>query len=108
MLMTINLYWPLFNLLPVWPLDGGRLTREICQAVNWNQGTRISLIISMAAAGFLAVNTALAINGKQHVPYLNGGGMYSVIFFAVLALQSFQLLQQENQRNIFSDRSPWE
>src|SRR5262249_11769242 len=29
-LWWINLVWPLFNLVPVWPLDGGQITREVC------------------------------------------------------------------------------
>src|SRR5262249_8193181 len=29
LLMFINLVWALFNLLPVWPLDGGQVSREL-------------------------------------------------------------------------------
>src|SRR5262249_58800220 len=31
MLLSVCLFWALFNLLPVWPLDGGMITREVCQ-----------------------------------------------------------------------------
>ena len=29
-MIFINLFWPLLNLLPVWPLDGGQIAREAC------------------------------------------------------------------------------
>src|SRR5262249_12009260 len=29
-LILITLYWPLLNLAPVWPLDGGQVSREFC------------------------------------------------------------------------------
>jgi Zn-dependent protease len=54
MLMWINLFWPLFNLMPVWPLDGGMVTREICTGLSRQNGLQISLRISFAAALLLA------------------------------------------------------
>ncbi len=33
MLLVINLFWGLFNLLPIFPLDGGQVTREVCEAL---------------------------------------------------------------------------
>src|SRR5438105_4403978 len=55
MLMNINLIWPLFNLLPVWPLDGGMVSREICEGASRREGTKVSLMISIVTAGFIAV-----------------------------------------------------
>jgi len=34
----INLYWGLINLLPVLPLDGGRICQEICLKINARKG----------------------------------------------------------------------
>ena len=34
MLLVINLFWALLNLLPVWPMDGGKVTREACVAAS--------------------------------------------------------------------------
>jgi len=28
-MLFINLFWPLLNLLPIWPLDGGQISREL-------------------------------------------------------------------------------
>src|SRR5262249_43255267 len=36
--MDINLYWPLLNLVPVWPLDGGRVARELCTWLSPRNG----------------------------------------------------------------------
>src|SRR5262245_2940933 len=32
MLLEINIFWPVLNLLPIWPLDGGKVIRELCEA----------------------------------------------------------------------------
>ncbi len=103
----INLIWPLMNLVPVWPLDGGMVMREFCEWISPREGTRVSLGISMASAGFLAVNTLLFINRQAHVPYLHGYGMYTVLFLAMLVFESYQLLKL--YRNPWDDdRQPWE
>src|SRR5262249_52324972 len=46
-LLVINLFWALMNLLPVWPLDGGQITRELCIAASRHDGLRVSLMISI-------------------------------------------------------------
>jgi stage IV sporulation protein FB len=107
MMESINLTWPLLNLLPVWPLDGGMVMREFCEWLSPQAGTRVSLGISMIAAGFLAINTLLYVNRQSHVPYLHGFGMYTVLFFAMLVFESYQLLKL--YRNPWDDdRQPWE
>ncbi|MBX7102952.1 MAG: site-2 protease family protein [Gemmataceae bacterium] len=93
-MVFINLLWPLFNLLPVWPLDGGMVCREVCEAANPRSGTRVSLGISIATAAFIAINTVAASNGRPIIPYLHGYGMYTVILFGLLAFESYQLLRQ--------------
>lgn len=107
-LMDINLYWPLFNLLPIWPLDGGKVMRELCSAFSAS-GVRNSLGISMAAAGFIAVHALLASNGKFQIPYLPTS-TFAAIFFALLAFESYQLLQQTRFMHYEppDDRLPWE
>ncbi len=102
MMMFVNLYWPLFNLLPIWPLDGGMVSRELCEAGSPRDGTRISLIISIAAAVFLVINSVLARNGKPIVPYIVMGN-YGMLLFAMLAFESFQLLQQLGSRSDYGD-----
>src|SRR5262249_54958026 len=55
-MIEINLFWPILNLLPIWPLDGGQITRESCLGLSRDNGLRVSLGISLVVAGLLAFN----------------------------------------------------
>jgi Zn-dependent protease len=46
-LIWVNLAWPILNLLPIWPLDGGMISREVFQGFAPETGTATSLIVSM-------------------------------------------------------------
>lgn len=94
MLWIINLYWPLMNLLPIWPLDGGQVSREVCEATSRRNGTATSLTISVICAAVIAINGLAAMNGQPIIPYLPVGGMFTVIMFGLLAFESWQLLQR--------------
>jgi Zn-dependent protease len=112
-LLQINIYWPLLNLLPVWPLDGGRVSRELFVWGSSRRGVEYSLILSMATAGILALNSLSEMNNGPHIPYLLTGGWFFVIFFAMLAIESFQYYQFEKSRqarpfDYDTERLPWE
>lgn len=78
-LFGINIFWAVLNLMPIWPLDGGQVSREIFQALMPADGLRISLIVSLVFAVLLAV-AGLAL------------GPFTVILFGMLAFASWQLL----------------
>lgn len=114
--LWINIFWGLVNLLPIWPLDGGQVCREICQTYQGREGIRLSLQISLGTAvGFAALALLEMATKKPLVKFLSfGGNLFPVLFFALLALSSWQLLQfiqragldweeQEHER-----REPWE
>lgn len=101
-LIFINLLWGLVNLLPVWPLDGGQISRDVCEGLSPGPGLVHSLGISMAVAGLLAVHSILATTGRQLLP-LSFGDLYTAILFGILALQSFQLLQQAQAQRHWMD-----
>jgi stage IV sporulation protein FB len=109
MLIDINLNWALFNLLPVWPLDGGMVSREVCTWRSPQGGLRFSLGLSIAVAGFIAVHALIArARPDQAFPYLPTG-TWVAILFGVLAIQSWQLLQQARVfQTPVDDRLPWE
>ncbi len=75
-----SVLWGLLNLVPVWPLDGGRICRSavVLGGGNTDQATWISLI----AAGLLA---AYGFGNDQ---------MFMGILFLSLAITNFQMLQQ--------------
>jgi len=113
MLFLINLFWPLFNLLPIWPLDGGQITREVCEGIWGVRGFAYALLISGILAGVLAVHCLMAANGKPLIPYLDFlGTIWNAVLFAMLAVGSFQMWGQVNNqarhRPKTDDRLPWE
>jgi Zn-dependent protease len=97
-LVWINLFWALLNLLPIWPLDGGQIARELCQAVMPERGTLFSLGISMVVSGLLAVHILMASQGRPLLPYVPAFGMLTALFFAMFCISSFLALQAENAR----------
>lgn len=73
----VSIFWAILNLVPILPLDGGRL----CSAITGKPrlALRISLVTAIVlAAGFL---------------YL-GYGLFTPIFFGMLAYNNWQQLQQ--------------
>jgi Zn-dependent protease len=111
MLLIINFFWPLFNLLPVWPLDGGMITREVCTGVAPSRGLIISLWISVIVSALIAINSLMEMSLKKPlIPYIPSGGMFTIILFAMFAASSFQSIQEETHRRRYSydDDLPWE
>ncbi len=78
----ISVFWGLINLLPIYPLDGGQIVREILQYFNPRDGIRQSLMLSVLAAGLFAVVGA--------VKWQN---WYVCLMFGFLAYSSFMALQ---------------
>lgn len=79
-LLSVNILWPLLNLVPVPPLDGGQIVREALLALDVPDGQRIAAIIGVV------VGAAVAFWGyTRQEPYLG-------IMFAMLAASCFQSL----------------
>lgn len=73
-----NLLLALFNLLPGYPLDGGRVLRAILwrKSGNMNEATRMAGICGMLIAGMLilfGVYILIAPNWRATQPYFMGG-----------------------------------
>ena len=54
-LFWICVLWGVVNLLPIYPLDGGQIAREILLKFNPRDGIRQSLMLSILAAGAMAL-----------------------------------------------------
>jgi Zn-dependent protease len=86
-LFYVNIWWGLLNLLPIYPLDGGRVAREtFTLRGDPRRGIVASLWLSIATAAAVAV---LAAFGKQN---------FTVIFFALMAFSNYQALQSYRHR----------
>jgi stage IV sporulation protein FB len=116
MLFAINLFWPLVNLLPLWPLDGGQITREVCQGVSARKGTAVSLWISAIVSGVLALLLFISMNVPRdslldrvirRVPL---DPFFLAIFFAIFCIYSVLYLQQLSRQQHYwgGDDLPWE
>lgn len=80
--LWVNVFWGIINLLPVFPLDGGNVARNILiQRDPWN-GVRTSLWISVITGGILALIGLVFLRS-----------MYMAFLFGLLAFQSYQILQ---------------
>lgn len=79
-----SILWGLLNLLPVWPLDGGRIARAMIELGGGQivQSLWLSLIVAALVAywGF------------------TGGQFFLGILFAMMAIGNYQMLQQYGGR----------
>jgi Zn-dependent protease len=110
-LVWINMVWGLVNLLPVWPLDGGQISRDILTLLSPRSGASIALGISLVIAGLLAVIALMAVNGRFLLPeWVPVSDWWLVIMFGYLAVVSFMALQQERSRSRWTDEhwSRWD
>ncbi len=79
--LYISVYWALINLLPVYPLDGGQIARELFQLYSRGDGIKNSLLLSVFTGGAVAL---LAFSNRD---------FYLGILFGMLAYSSYQVLQ---------------
>ena len=81
-LLFINIFWGLVNLLPVFPLDGGQIAREVLGLVSPRDGLRQSLWLSIVTAAVVAI-----------LAFTKLGDQFLAFFFGYLAYLSYQSLQ---------------
>ena len=81
-LVWINLLWGLINLLPIYPLDGGRVSEILLTYVNRYEGKRWGHTVSLVVAGLLAV-----------VSYPLTDSFFLAVFFGYFAFLNYQILQ---------------
>lgn len=53
--VAVNFFWSILNLLPVLPLDGGRLMSILLEAVMGVRGVKVSMLISMVLATLIGL-----------------------------------------------------
>lgn len=81
-LLSVNIFWGLINLVPVYPLDGGNVARYALMQYDPLDGVRKSLWVSVIAGGVVALVALLFLRS-----------VYMAFLFGLLAFQSYQTLQ---------------
>jgi stage IV sporulation protein FB len=110
-LFWINAVWGAVNLLPVWPLDGGQISRDLFTGGMGPRGVRVSLIVSIVTAAVIAINSLANHFERPLIPYFFAGDLYTAIFFGLLGGSNVMELQQGPQRRRMfeeEERLPWE
>ena len=88
-LIYASVWWALLNLLPVYPLDGGQIARDVFLLVDYRDGIRKSLILSIVAGAGIAL---WAFTSDQR---------FLGFMFGLLAYSSYQALQAYSGRGGF-------
>jgi Zn-dependent protease len=82
-LLWINIWWGLINLLPIYPLDGGRIARELFTIKgNVRQGVVRSLWLSVVAAAVFGVFGLVILES-----------LYMALIFGYLAYVNYRTIQ---------------
>ena len=101
--LFINLFWNLINLLPVYPLDGGQVARELFeQRDHSGNGTTNSLKLSVLTGGIVAVLGLITSD------------FFILMLFGYLAFSSYQTLKQSSGGGFgggygggYGNQNPW-
>jgi Zn-dependent protease len=95
-LIFINVFWGLVNLLPVYPLDGGQISRELFIQSNPHDGARQSLWLSVFTAAGLAIFGLVKLDS-----------IFMALLFGYLAYSSYAMLQHFSGRGGFGGPRGW-
>ena len=98
-LLFICITWGLVNLLPIYPLDGGNIAREVLLRIDTRTGIRRSLMLSVAAASVIAAFSLARMLRSVDLAAGEGGGfampsgLLITLLFGYLAWSSYAALQ---------------
>ena len=91
--LLASVVWGAVNLLPVYPLDGGNISREIFTAISPRKGIPISLGLSALVAGGIAAHQVLNWHGP--------GDLFIILLFGYLAYASFAAFEMYQHRRLW-------
>lgn len=101
---VVSIFWALLNLLPLFPLDGGRLCAAFLGAGKFRQVLKISLACSAALAllsfqrgPWVALQDTVLGVLDIHARTRVGGGIFTLLLFGMLAWNNWKELRNEPQ-----------
>lgn len=83
-MLWINIVWGVLNLFPIWPLDGGRVAREVLTLL---MKPATGIVVSLAISAVVAAGLALWC-------WVETQSVWNTALFGMLAYQSYETLQQ--------------
>lgn len=92
MFLHVSILWAIFNLAPVFPLDGGHIARQLMILAGQPNAIHNSLMLSIATGALLAMYG------------LSTGNIFIAIMFGMLAMSNYQELQGSSG---YHRRGPW-
>ncbi len=119
-LLWMGLFWNAFNLLPIPPLDGGNVCRELLALLRVPNPDAIAhglgfvLALLLAVWGAVCVANLLPADVRKAIPNWAEPGLYMTIWFALFAVNNFQMMQLARRQRQYQppdeyddDTPPW-
>ncbi|MCU0705981.1 MAG: site-2 protease family protein [Fimbriiglobus sp.] len=119
-LWWINLFWNIFNLLPILPLDGGNVCRELLATFRVRSADTIAAGVGFLFALVLAIYGALWYArllpeaAADLIPSWLRPGPMMTLWFALFAVDNYQRMQLARRRRGYyeppdddDDTPPW-
>jgi len=91
-LFLMNLIWNVINLLPIFPMDGGMIFREVCCIASPSGGQKFAYGFSFLVSSLGVVYCLLAITVRRDLPTIMHP-YFGILMFGMLAYQNFKLLR---------------
>ncbi|MEC9396717.1 MAG: site-2 protease family protein [Myxococcota bacterium] len=90
-MFSMNMFWAVFNLLPIYPMDGGQAMRSGFEMIfkNHSKATRLTGIVSIVTLIIAVVFAQFALRGL---------GMFTIFLALYFGYLNYKLIQGQGQR----------
>lgn len=110
MLVILNLFLNIFNLIPVIPLDGGQIMREVISIIIPRYGVWLAYGLSFLLAGAVTVYSVLKVF-RPGIPYPPLDPLFNAIIFGMMAFSNLTALRslapEEPRRSSSYEEKDW-
>lgn len=101
-LLFMNLAWGIMNLFPILPLDGGRVSYELCDGAKMPKPDVVARWISVVVAGMIVLYGFMLMSGSvpkawlEIIPSFFQPSRMMMVWFGILAVSNFLEIKQIN------------